>query len=150
LFTGVYICSPEIHRWLTPGKVESVIPIFLRMIQESAPIGGLVLDEGHWWDLGSRASYLEAHRTLVALGAAFPAYGGQQRVEPISRTAQIAADASLQGLNIIGASAVVGAGATVENCIVWPSGSIASGAQLRDCIVRSKATATGHHSGADF
>jgi mannose-1-phosphate guanylyltransferase/mannose-1-phosphate guanylyltransferase/phosphomannomutase len=46
LFTGIYICSPQFLDWLTPGKVESVIPIFLKMIEQGAGLGGVVLDEG--------------------------------------------------------------------------------------------------------
>jgi mannose-1-phosphate guanylyltransferase len=150
LFTGVYACSPEIHRWLTPGKVESVIPVFLRMIQEGAAVGGVVLDEGNWWDLGSRGSYLEAHRALAALRTDFPAYGAPERVKAVAASAEVAADATLEGLNIIGAGAAVGARARVENCIVWPGGIVAPGARLRNCIVRSTATAGGDHADRDF
>ena len=142
LFTGIYACQPEIHEWLTPGKVESVIPIFLRMIQEGAKLGAVIIDDGHWWDLGSRAAYLEAHQALHQLGTApAPAIHPEARVSP---------EASLRGLNVIGAGAVVEAGAVLEDCIVWPEATIASGAQLRQCIVRKGIRAEGLHENADF
>ena len=46
LFTGIYACDPAIHEWITPGKVESVIPIFLKMLSEGAQLGAVVIDEG--------------------------------------------------------------------------------------------------------
>lgn len=141
LFTGIYACSPEFHRWLTPGKVESVIPVFLRMIQAGAALGAVVLDEGQWWDLGSRASYLEAHGALAGQGTHAPA---------ISPGAIIEDGASLRGLNVIGNGAVVASGAELENCLLWPGAAVASGARLQDCIVRTGATGTGEHTGTDF
>lgn len=142
LFTGIYACQPEIHDWLTPNKVESVIPIFLRMIQEGAKLGAVIIDEGHWWDLGSRAAYLEAHHALNELGTA-PA-------PAIHPTAQVSPEATLRGLNVIGANAVVEAGAVLEDCILWPESVIASGADLRQCIVRRGIRAEGQHVGVDL
>jgi mannose-1-phosphate guanylyltransferase/mannose-1-phosphate guanylyltransferase/phosphomannomutase len=150
LFTGVYACSPEIHQWLTPGKVESVIPVFLRMIREGAALGGVVIDEGRWWDLGSRASYLEAHRSLAEPTSTFPAYGRQSTIQAVSARAAVAADAALSGVNVIGEAASVGAGAALEDCVVWPGASIAPGARLRNCIVRSGIVVAGDHEGQDF
>lgn len=142
LFTGIYACHPEIHEWLTPGKVESVIPIFLRMIQEGARLGAVVIDDGHWWDLGSRAAYLEAHQALNQLGTA-PA-------PAIHLEAQVSPEATLRGLNVIGDGAVVEAGAKLEDCIVWPGAVIAANADLKQCIIRSGIRAEGPHAGTDL
>jgi mannose-1-phosphate guanylyltransferase len=141
LFTGIYLCQPEIHEWLTPGKVESVIPIFLKMIQQGARLGALVIDDGQWWDLGSRSAYLEAHRALH-----------QQIPHPpaISAEAQIAADAQLHGFNVIGCGSFIEPGAVLEDCLLWPGARVAAGSRLRDCIIRTGITAQGEHAGVDF
>jgi len=140
LFTGVYVCEPEFHDWLTPGRVESVIPVFLRMIQAGAPLGGVVIDEGRWWDLGSREAYLDAHRELHATGVG-PA------LHPLAR---IADGAVLRGLNVIGPGAEVGAGAVLEDCLLWPGARVEPGARLAGCIVRSGVTVTGEHGQTDL
>jgi NDP-sugar pyrophosphorylase family protein len=141
LFTGIYICSPEFLDWLTPGKVESVIPIFLRMIEQGAGLGGVVLDEGHWWDLGSRAAYLEAHQAMHQQGETAPAISAKARVE---------FGAVLRGLNVIGDAAVVESGAELEDCILWPGARIKADARLKRCIVRAGITASGSHESADL
>ncbi|HEY1051474.1 MAG TPA: sugar phosphate nucleotidyltransferase [Prosthecobacter sp.] len=139
LFTGIYACHPAIHDWITPGKVESVIPIFLNMMQQGAKIGGVVIDDGYWWDLGSRTSYLSAHAELNGkLGVA------------IDPAAQIEPGAVLRGMNVVGAQAVIEAGAQLEDSIVWPGGRVTAGAILKRCIVRGGITASGTREDADF
>jgi mannose-1-phosphate guanylyltransferase len=140
LFTGVYVCEPEFHRWLTPGRVESVIPVFLRMIEAGAPLGGVVIDEGRWWDLGSREAYLDAHRELHATGAGPAVHPG----------ARIADGAELRGLNVIGPGAEVAAGALLEDCLLWPGARVEASARLSRCIVRRGIRAVGEHCWADL
>lgn len=151
LFTGVYLCEPEFHQWLTPGKVESVIPIFLEMIRQGAPLGGAVIDGGQWWDLGNRASYLEAHRAITESTERFPRHANAaELLAAIHPEATVSDAASLRGLNVIGPGAVVNPGASLEDCLVWPGARVDESARLKDCIVRSSVTASGEHSGVDL
>ncbi|MCF7786720.1 MAG: NTP transferase domain-containing protein [Prosthecobacter sp.] len=139
LFTGIYACDPAIHDWITPGKVESVIPIFLNMIRAGAKLGAVVIDEGSWWDLGSRTAYLSAHSALNGM------YG-----PAIDPAAHIEAGAVLRGINVIGAGAVIESGVQLEDSIVWPGGRVKVGADLKRCIVRSGITAVGSAEDVDF
>lgn len=150
LFSGIYVVSPAFHDWLTPGKVESVIPIFLKMIQSGARLGGIVLDDGQWWDLGNRTTYLEAHRMLKQQSETFPAYATGVPPAAIHSDARIAADARLTGVNVIGPGAEIGAGAVLEDCIIWPQAHVAPGANLCRCIVRSGICAEGSAVDADL
>jgi mannose-1-phosphate guanylyltransferase/mannose-1-phosphate guanylyltransferase/phosphomannomutase len=140
LFTGIYLVHPVFFDRLTPGKKESVIPIFLKLIEEGFRVGAVVVDEGRWWDLGSREAYLAAHRDLLA----------EPHLPAIDPDAQIHAEAVLKGLNVIGAKAEVAAGATLEDCILWPGAKVEPGANLRRCIVRANVVAGGVHDGVDF
>lgn len=143
LFTGIYLVSPRFFDWLTPGKVESVIPIFLKLIESGHRVGAVAIDEGQWWDLGSRDAYIEAHRANLGHSS----FGTMVDIHP---EAQVSEHARLRGTNIIGAGATVGEGAHLENCILWPHAHVAPGAQLRRCIVRSNVLAQGVHENHDF
>jgi len=57
LFTGIYIASPALFPYLDASCPNSVISAFLRMITDGLPIGGVVLDDGIWHDIGTLDSY---------------------------------------------------------------------------------------------
>jgi len=58
LFAGVYIMENAFLGRLVPGRIESIVVPLLSMIQENPrSIGGALLDEGHWYDVGSLAEF---------------------------------------------------------------------------------------------
>ena len=62
LFTGIYLVNREFIDRVPAATKISVVPIFCDMIRAGAKLGGIVIDRGHWWDLGNRESYLAVHR----------------------------------------------------------------------------------------
>ena len=58
LFTGIYAVEKRFFRRLTPGKVESVVPVLVEMIRETpGSVGSVVVDEGIWRDIGDPEAY---------------------------------------------------------------------------------------------
>jgi NDP-sugar pyrophosphorylase family protein len=143
LFTGIYLVGPEFIRRIPPGEKISVVPLFCAMIREGARLGGIVLDDGQWWDLGTREHYLNAHRELTTLPGVAPAPW-------IHPTATIAAGAELTGATAIGAYATVGADARLHDCILWDRTEVAPGAALERCIVTDGTRAEGRNLDFDF
>ncbi len=142
LFTGIYIVSPEFIHRIPPATKISVVPIFCEMIRNGAKLGGIVIDDGSWWDLGSREQYLAVHADIAGRGV--------RSAEWIHRAASVAADAQLTGATAIAAGARIGAGARLRDCIVWENAEVAPGADLTRCIVTRAARAEGTHTDFDF
>ncbi len=135
-FTGIYVVEPRFVERLTPGKKESVIPIFLQMIREGAGLGGYVEDRGHWWDLGDAETYRQVHREIPQ--SDFPAYDKVSNApwHAIHPGAEIAPGATIDPGTVVGPRAEIGAGAKVERSVVWPGGVVAPGASITDAVVQ--------------
>jgi NDP-sugar pyrophosphorylase family protein len=147
LFTGIYFVEPAFLERIPARTKISVIPIFMEMIRQGAKLGGVVLDEGCWWDLGTREKYLEVHGAL-ATGYFFG--DGREWRTPIHETARVAPDARLGGFVTAGPGAVIESGAQVTDCILWEGARVLAGSELNRCILTSGRTAEGRHTGVDF
>lgn len=140
LFTGIYLVDAKFIARIPAATKISVVPIFCEMIREGAKLGGIVIDEGHWWDLGDRESYLAVHREMA------DSQGGPW----IDPSAQVDPSAEISKATAIGAGARIGAGAKLQNCLVWEGGEVAAGAELENCIVTTGARAEGRQTNTDF
>jgi mannose-1-phosphate guanylyltransferase len=149
-FANVSVWNPEIFQRIPPAQNISFIPILAEWIGQGGKIGGVVLDDGKWFNIGSRAEYLEVHR-IIEEERWRPEY-----VSTAEWPVHIAADAvvdpsaCLSGFYSVGAGCRIGAAATLENTILWPGAQIASRCHLRNCIVRSHRKAEGEHSDIDI
>jgi NDP-sugar pyrophosphorylase family protein len=58
LFAGIYIIETKFLQRLKAGRVESIVPPLVEMIKENPrSVGGIVIDDGHWHDVGTLAEY---------------------------------------------------------------------------------------------
>ncbi len=75
----------------------------------------------------------------------FPRYGAHDPAwrDPVHASATVAEGVELRGCSVVGAGAAIGAGARLEDTIVWPGAQIASRSDLRNCIVRANQKAEG-------
>lgn len=144
-FTGIYICRPEFLERLYHGEKHSVILPFCDIIRDGHRLGGVVCDEGNWWDLGARETYLDAHAAIDS--SDFPLYGSReeaaawkQRIHP---SADISPDADIDDKSFVGRHAVIGQGARISNSLIWPNARVETNAALTNCIVRSGQSASG-------
>jgi len=149
-FANVSVWNPQIFQRIPPAQNLSFIPILADWIGQGGKIGGVVLGDGRWFNIGSRAEYLEVHR-IIEEERWRPVYvSTTEWPRRVAADAVIDPSASLSGFCSVGAGCRVGADATLENTILWPGAEIASRSHLRNCIVRSHRKAEGEHSDSDI
>lgn len=137
LFTGVSVFSPEIFQHIPAGAVVSIIPVLVDLMRQGAPVGGVVIDEGLWFDIGNIPSYMGVHRMLSAGGHSF-SYLPEGSLRPVESGACIHREALISGCSTVAAGAEIGEGARLENVIVWPGAKVDAGIRLNDAVVMSE------------
>ena len=149
-YAGVAVWSPAIFERIPPGESVSFIAILAEWIGQGGKIGGVVSNDGNWFNIGSRKEYLAVHRTIHEERWKPDYVTSPEWPVTVAADAQVDSTARLSGFNSIGAGCQVGAEAALEDTILWPGAQIASRSHLRNCIVRSDRKAEGNLSDIDI
>ena len=149
-FANIAVWNSAVFQRIPPQKKISFIPIITDWIAQGGKIGGLVMNDGKWFNIGSRTQYLDVHRMILRddwKPHYIKIHGWPER---LAKSAVIDASAELRGCSVVGEHCRVGAQAVLEDTILWPGSEIASQTRLQDCIVRSEKKASGIHRNIDI
>jgi NDP-sugar pyrophosphorylase family protein len=108
------------------------------------------MNDGKWFNIGSRAEYLEVHRTILRENWKPDFVKMGEWPERLASSATVDSSAQLRGCTVVGRNCRVGADAILEDTILWPDAEIASQSRLEACIVRSRKKVTGIHRDIDI
>ncbi|MEP6685533.1 MAG: sugar phosphate nucleotidyltransferase [Verrucomicrobiota bacterium] len=142
-FANVSVWNPNIFQRIPPGKKISFVPILGEWIGQGGKIGGVVRNEGIWFNIGSPAEYLEVHRTIAAQHWKPDHVTTPDWPVSIAGDAMVDASARFSDFHSIGAGSRIGADVVLEDTIVWAGGEVASRSHLRNCVVRTEKKAAG-------
>jgi mannose-1-phosphate guanylyltransferase len=148
-FANIAVWNSAIFQRI-PQKKVSFIPILGDWIGQGARIGGVVMDDGKWFNISSRAEYLEVHRTILRDDWQPDFVKTREWPERIASSAIVDSSAQLRGCTVVGRNCGVGAEAILEDTILWPDAEIASQSRLEACIVRSRKRVSGIHRDIDI
>ncbi len=149
-FANIAVWNSAVFKRIPPQKKISFIPILSNWIGEGGKIGGLVINDGKWFNISSRTEYLDVHRTILREDWKPHYVKNRDWPERVSKSAIVDASAELRGCSVVGEHCRVGAEAVLEDTILWPNAEIASKSQLHGCIVRSRKKVSGIHSNIDI
>jgi mannose-1-phosphate guanylyltransferase len=148
-FANIAAWNTSIFARIPAKQKASFIPIVSDWIGQGGKIGGVVLDQGKWFNLGSRAEYFDVHRAI--LGGWRPAHvKGTDWLAKVHPSAIVDPSAVMRGCSVVGRDCRVGANAVLQDTILWPGAQIASKSELFGCIVRARKIATGTHRNVDI
>jgi NDP-sugar pyrophosphorylase family protein len=149
-FANIAVWNPAIFQRIPPRKKISFIPIIADWIAQGAKIGGVAMNDGKWFNIGSRTEYLEVHRTILRENWKPDFVKIREWPERKASSAIVDSSAQLRGCTVVGQNCRVGADAILEDTILWPDAEIASQSHLEACIVRSRKQVTGIHRDIDI
>ena len=149
-YANISIWNPEIFARIPARRKISFIPILIDWINQGGTIGGLALDDGNWFNIGSRKEYLDVHRAISNKHWR-PAYvKTREWPEPVAKSAHVDPTAQVRGCSVVGPDCCVGAEAVLEDTILWRASEITSKSHLNGCIVRSQKRVSGIHRNSDI
>ncbi|HEY6154081.1 MAG TPA: NDP-sugar synthase [Candidatus Udaeobacter sp.] len=149
-FANIAIWNSTIFQRVPPRKKISFIPIIADWIGAGAKIGGVVMNDGKWFNISSRAEYLEVHRTILRENWKPDFVKASEWPERIAASAMVDSSAHLRGCTVVGRNCRVGPDAVLDDTILWPGAEIASQSRLETCIVRSQKKVNGIHRDIDI
>ena len=149
-FANIAVWNREIFRQIPPHRKISFVPIIGDWIGQGGKIGGVVMNDGTWFNITSRAGYFELHRTISRQRWQPHYVNDPDWRMPVHKTAIVDPSAQLRGCTVVGRDCRVGAEAILEDTILWPGAEIASKSHLADCIVRSGKKARSSHRNIDI
>ncbi|MFL6584195.1 MAG: sugar phosphate nucleotidyltransferase [Chthoniobacterales bacterium] len=142
-YANIAIWNPLAFDRFPPRQKISFIPVLTDWIRDGGRVGGVVLNDGRWFNIGSPQQYLELHRTIVRERWKPGYISDPEWPQRIASTAKVDPSARLTGCSAVGADAQAGSDVSLEDSIVWSGAKIASRSHLKNCIVRTGQTAEG-------
>lgn len=146
VYSGIALFEQAIFDWIPSDGPYSVIDALIAAMRAGNRVGGLLVEEGLWIDLGTPAAYLESHR-LLASGSR-PSYLSEQDWPvAIHPEATVFPGAVFEGTVSVAPGAVIGKNARIKDSVIWPGAIIGADAVIEECVVSGRVPVGGHHRG---
>jgi hypothetical protein len=147
VYSGIAVLESEIFNWIPDNGPYSIIDALLEAMRSGEEIGGMLVNEGLWIDLGTPASYLEAHR-MLADPVNRPAYLSDPAWPiMIHPDARVESGVRMEGVVSVGPRAVIKSGAVVKDSVIWPGAELGPETRIENCVVSALNPVNGSFSG---
>jgi len=135
---GVYVLEPSVIEMIPPGRPVSIEHDVFPALAERGELYAVEHD-GYWLDVGTPASYLQAHLDLL---------GKDPSGVMIDVDAEVDPHAVIGHLVYVGPGARVGRGAVLERAVVLGGAQVRAGERVEGAIVTPEAGVLRCESGA--
>src|SRR6516162_4006240 len=151
-FAGISVWNPSVFTRISENIKISFVPIIIDWLKAGGKIGGVLLEENHWFNVGTRAEYLRLHQFIANQGWS-PRYIWSSdtewpvRVEP---SAKVSSNSRIEGASYVGNNCSIDSDVCIQDSILLPGSSLASGVSMRSCIVAGTEVPAGNYVEMDI
>jgi mannose-1-phosphate guanylyltransferase/phosphomannomutase len=156
--TGIYVCEPSVFDLIPEeGSFDFSADLFPLLMKQGHELYGYITDR-YWTDIGSLASYVQAHMDILdrkvgvyiaGVKAANEVWIGEGAdIDPeakigdhvvIGSNVKIRSGAEIGDYAVIGDSCLVGYDAKVQHSVVWSDSFVGSGSSVRGSVICRRA-----------
>ncbi|MDH3348079.1 MAG: sugar phosphate nucleotidyltransferase [Desulfobulbaceae bacterium] len=119
-FTGIHVIEPAVLEKIPTNTFHNIIDLYEDMTVYGA-LGAMVMKNRYWRDIGTPEDYLQVHRELLTGKIIGNRWGLEHGPLYVSRWARMEPGVSLHDWCSVGDGAVIGNGAVLKRCVVWPN-----------------------------
>jgi mannose-1-phosphate guanylyltransferase len=149
-FANVSIWNRDIFQRLPTRQKLSFVPILIDWLRSGGKIGGVVLNEREWFNIGSRSEYLKVHQAISHRPWRPDYLKREEWPASVADDAQVAPSARLNGFYSVGSGCLVEGSTVIEDSILWEYATVRAGSILRSCVVAGSLVISGRHENADL
>jgi NDP-sugar pyrophosphorylase family protein len=140
------VINPDLFDFIPPKSPHSFErQFFPKMLELGKKLYGFVSDS-YWMDIGTPQKYFQSHIDILTEKIMVNVHGKKKGTVLIETDAQVAANAELTGMCVIGSKTQIGSGVKLKNVIIHENVVIEENVQLANAIVcdRCKIEADSH------
>ena len=145
-YASIMLLSQRLWNYLPDGPSNILYDIFTARIAEGEKVYGYRVDSMRWFETGNARDYLtatqgslqmmkqpqnrlgqNARQLVERYGPSSSLRSDFSRGRLIADSAHLGANIALEGFTVIGADAVIGEGARLQDCVVLPQTQVAPG-----------------------
>ncbi|QYO65783.1 sugar phosphate nucleotidyltransferase [Leptolyngbya sp. 7M] len=128
---GIYILEPSVLELIPQGENRSFeYDVFPMILSKGMGFNSFVLEDNYWRDIGTPASYLQAHLDLLAGKFNF-------LVSPNISHSELATTAFVDKRSVIAEGCVLKPGVRIENSVIGPGVFIEEKSLIKDSVLWS-------------
>ncbi len=148
-FAGVSVWNPSLFCRIPSGEPISLASVLIALLKDPGKIGGVVLQENNWFNIGTRTDYLKAHRTIFEVNWR-PSYVEPSDWPAVTRIDDLFSTIKISGASYVEPNCQLGGHIALEDSIILSGSSLQSGISMKCCIAVGATIQAGDYQNSDF
>jgi NDP-sugar pyrophosphorylase family protein len=143
--TGIYVFNRRVFDYIPEGQFFGFgNDVFPALMRADEPLLAVASD-AYWKDVGNLGIYRQAQRDCIDGRCRVALPEGATVADTVVTCAGARVEGTVADYAVIGAGAVVEAGATVRNSVLWDGAVVKAGTYLENCVVGDGVTVASSH-----